>query len=134
MLSRDLRDFMDTNINSKAKFGLYALFVDIAASLRNLRIASGITQKELAEKSHTSYSAIARWEKPGYSGYSLSKLVEIADALNADVRVNLVAREPVILHATYTNSEYAYPTNWESSPRVISSLQQTRPANILSFA
>jgi transcriptional regulator with XRE-family HTH domain len=119
MLSKDLQDFMDSNINSRAKFKLYSLFVDIAASLRNLRQERGMTQGELARLSNTSNSAIARWEKDGYSGYSLSKLVEIADALSADISLEIVPRERYRALASFTKSnvEWVTDANWANAIR-----------------
>lgn len=70
---------------------------DIALQLSALREESGLSQKELAEKLHTSQQHISRIESPGYEGHSLRQLRKVATALNARVRVIL---EPLDQHAS----------------------------------
>lgn len=65
---------------------------DIALQLSALREESGLSQKELAAKLHTSQQNISRLESTGYEGHSLRQLRKVATALNARVRVIL---EPV---------------------------------------
>ncbi len=58
---------------------------DIPAALIEARIAAGLTQKNLAERLDLKPQQIQRWESNGYSGTSLSRLWEVADALGMNV-------------------------------------------------
>jgi transcriptional regulator with XRE-family HTH domain len=62
---------------------------DIALQLSALREQAGLSQKELAEKLHTSQQNISRLESSSYQGHSLRQLRKVADALHARVRVTL---------------------------------------------
>ncbi len=62
---------------------------DIALQLSALREQAGLSQKELAEKLHTSQQNISRLESPSYQGHSLRQLRKVADALHARVHVTL---------------------------------------------
>jgi len=48
--------------------------LDIAQQIYDLRMKSGLTQKQLAERVGTSTSVISRLEDADYQGYSLSML------------------------------------------------------------
>lgn len=50
----------------------------IGYKIARLRQRFGLTQKELAEKIHTSQTAVARLESGDYDGYSLRTLEKIA--------------------------------------------------------
>jgi predicted transcriptional regulator len=60
---------------------------EIAKQVIHLRNKSGMTQKELADKVHTSQSCIARLESGTYKNLSLSFLRRVGGALG--VQVNL---------------------------------------------
>ncbi|MGA0332385.1 MAG: helix-turn-helix domain-containing protein [Kiritimatiellia bacterium] len=62
---------------------------DIALQLSALREQAGLSQKELAEKLHTSQQNISRLESPSYQGHSLRQLRKVAEALHARVRVTI---------------------------------------------
>ncbi|MES2182698.1 MAG: helix-turn-helix transcriptional regulator, partial [Pseudomonadota bacterium] len=66
------------------KFGV---FIKIAHQLFNMRKQTGLSQRALAEKAHTSQSNIIRWETPGCSSYSISKLVEVSNALGYELDI-----------------------------------------------
>ena len=55
----------------------------LAEEVISLRLKAGLTQKELAEKAHTSQPAIARLESGHYTKVSLSFLGRVAKALGA---------------------------------------------------
>ena len=57
---------------------------EVAKQVIGLRIKKGLTQKELAEKVHTSQSCIARLESGTYRNVSLSFLRRVGNALGAD--------------------------------------------------
>ena len=64
----------------------------VAEEIIRLRIAKGWTQRELAERAHTSQPAIARLESGNYRNVSLSFLRKLGAALGA---VPVVHMEPV---------------------------------------
>ena len=78
--------------------------------LKNVRIAVGLSQAELARKLKTTQQQISRLESPGYEGHSLSMLHRVGKALRAQVRVVLepdsagradaLAEDPVPYRAT----------------------------------
>ena len=63
---------------------------DIALQLAALRKASGMSQKELAERVGTSQQQISRLESPAYEGHSLSMIRRVAEALGATLRVEIL--------------------------------------------
>jgi predicted transcriptional regulator len=72
----------------------------VAKEIIRLRLARGWTQRELAERAHTSQPAVARLESGNYRNVSLSFLRKLGAALGA---VPVVHMEPVtdstVLHA-----------------------------------
>jgi transcriptional regulator with XRE-family HTH domain len=62
---------------------------DVALKLASLRKASGLSQKELANRLGTSQQQISRLESPSYEGHSLSMLRRVAEILDATVRVEI---------------------------------------------
>jgi len=64
---------------------------ELAAALIRLRLARGLTQEELAELMHTKQESIARLEG-GSSLPSLSTVKRLADALDAELEINLRPR------------------------------------------
>jgi len=65
---------------------------EVAFQIRRLREAKGLTQKELARKVGCSQQAISAIEQAGYGCHSLPLLRRIAEALDAEVFVALVAK------------------------------------------
>ncbi|MDJ0745856.1 MAG: helix-turn-helix transcriptional regulator [Xenococcaceae cyanobacterium MO_167.B27] len=51
---------------------------------------AGLSQKELVEMINTTQSVISRLEDADYEGHSLSMLSRIAQALNREVKIDLV--------------------------------------------
>jgi transcriptional regulator with XRE-family HTH domain len=60
----------------------------LAATLIRLRLAKGLTQEDLAKLLNTKQESIARLENGG-SLPSLSTMKKIAEALGADLEINL---------------------------------------------
>ena len=87
ILNRELKDaeFRD---EYEALAGEFA----VAKEVIRLRKSNGWTQKELAERAHTSQPAIARLESGNYQSVSLSFLRKIGAALGA---VPVVHMQPV---------------------------------------
>jgi transcriptional regulator with XRE-family HTH domain len=63
---------------------------EIAQKVYDLRMAAGLSQRELAEKVGTKASVICRLEDADYQGHSLTMLQRIAAALGQKVEVNFV--------------------------------------------
>ena len=61
-------------------------------ALRRARIARGLTQKQLAERLDVGQSRVAKLEHPDFPS-TLSKLREAAEALGADVDINIELRD-----------------------------------------
>ena len=65
----------------------------ISEKIAEMRHKAQLTQEQLAQKIHTTKSAISRYENNEYKGYSLSLLQKIASACGADLRVSFVFRK-----------------------------------------
>ena len=65
-----------------------------AANLIRLRLAKGLTQEDLARVLNTKQESIARLESGG-SLPSLSTMKKIANALGADLEINLLPKKSV---------------------------------------
>lgn len=63
---------------------------EIARKIYQMRMKTGLTQQELAERMGTSKSAICRLENADYEGHSLSMLKRIAEALDKRVEIRFV--------------------------------------------
>ena len=62
----------------------------VARKIYDLRIAAGMTQKQLAKLVGTTPSVISRLEDADYEGHSLAMLNRIAAALNKRVKIDFV--------------------------------------------
>ena len=60
---------------------------NIARQLAKLREQSGLSQRELAQKLHTSQAAISRLERSDYEGHSISTLKKYLQALGASMTI-----------------------------------------------
>jgi transcriptional regulator with XRE-family HTH domain len=67
---------------------------EVAREVIRLRIKAGLTQKELAEKAHTSQPAIARLESGNYRNLSLSFLRKVGEALGVEPHVKFQKLKP----------------------------------------
>jgi transcriptional regulator with XRE-family HTH domain len=67
---------------------------DVSLQIVRLRESAGLTQKQLAQRLHTTQQQVSRLESPSYEGHSLSMLRRVAVALNAKVRVVLEPAAP----------------------------------------
>lgn len=65
----------------------------ISEKIAHLRHKARLTQEELAQKIHTTKSAISRYESNNYQGYSVSLLQKIAAACGADLRVSFIHKK-----------------------------------------
>ena len=65
----------------------------ISEKIAELRHKAHLTQEELANRIHTTKSAVSRYESNNYEGYSLSLLQKIAVACGADLQVGFVIKK-----------------------------------------
>ncbi|MCK4248543.1 MAG: helix-turn-helix transcriptional regulator [Candidatus Omnitrophica bacterium] len=89
------KTYMDTLMADKEfsnKFKEEYQNLCISEQIAMARHAAHLTQAELANKIHTTKSAISRYENADYKNYSVSLLSRIADACNADLRVAFLAK------------------------------------------
>ena len=63
---------------------------DLAQKIYDLRVAAGLTQKELARLIGTSESVISRLEDADYAGYSFRTLQRIASAVHKRLEISFV--------------------------------------------
>ena len=78
----------------KKEFDNLAPEYKFAANLIRLRLARGFTQEDLARLLNTKQESIARLEGGG-SLPSLSTMKKLANALGADLEINLLPQKPV---------------------------------------
>ena len=67
--------------------------IEISHQLVRLRIARGLTQKELAARIGCKQADISRLEREDYGGYTISQLKKIATNLDAGIELNLILRK-----------------------------------------
>lgn len=65
----------------------------ISEKISELRHKAHLTQEELAQRIHTTKSAISRYESNEYQGYSISLLQKIAVACGADLEIGFVIKK-----------------------------------------
>jgi len=65
----------------------------ISEKIIKLRKRAHLTQEQLANKIHTTKSAISRYENNKYQGYSVSILQKIAVACGADLRIRFIMKK-----------------------------------------
>ena len=80
---------------------------DIAMKMALLRKEAGLSQKELAQIVGTSQQQISRLESPSYEGHSLSMLRRVAEALDAEVHVEIQQRRRP-KHAAVAEAKTSY--------------------------
>ena len=69
------------------------LNAQVARTIHQMRVESGMTQKQLADLIGTTQSVISRLEDADYEGHSLSMVSRISEALERQVRVQLVGKK-----------------------------------------
>ena len=90
MKTAKIKSYSDKLLENKsfrAKFEEEYRNLVISEKIAQLRHKTRLTQEELAQKIHTTKSAISRYENSDYQGYSLSLLQKIAAACGADLKV-----------------------------------------------
>ncbi len=78
----------------KGDIGTILSFTDLGKCLIALRIASGMTQKELAERLGVKESQISRDERNEYCGITFQRAQKIIDAIHGSKVVITIGYEP----------------------------------------
>jgi transcriptional regulator with XRE-family HTH domain len=91
----------------------------VSILVHEARIAAGLSQEELATLIGTRKSAISRLEDADYKGHSLAMLRRIAEALDLELRIELVPRnkkKAAPAKRAKAQSEASVPAVREESP------------------
>jgi len=91
-----VRTYSDKLLENKAfkeKFEEECKNLVISEKIAELRHKAHLTQEELAQRVHTTKSAISRYESNNYQGYSVSLLQKIASACGADLRISFTFKK-----------------------------------------
>ena len=76
----------------------------VAQLIYDARTEAGLSQTELARMIGTTQSVISRLEDADYEGHSLSMLNRVAQALNREVKIDLVPIVPSLENASFPRS------------------------------
>jgi len=90
---RSFQNYLKEQLKDPAFREVYeeeGLFVELAIRIAHLRQHKGVTQRQLAQRLHTSQQTISRLESPRNGSLSLRTLVRIAHALGKEVKVQFV--------------------------------------------
>ncbi len=63
---------------------------EIPEALIRARIASGLSQKQLAERLGLKEQQLQRWEATRYAGISLDRIHDVAEALGVTIREQVI--------------------------------------------
>lgn len=74
----------------------------VAQLIYDARSSAGLSQTELARMIGTTQSVISRLEDADYEGHSLSMLNRVAQALNREVKIDLVPIVPRLDDASFS--------------------------------
>lgn len=74
----------------KKEFEEEEIYASIAIKIAKIRQDNNLTQKELADRLHTTQQTISRLEDVRNRSYSLRTLIEIAQALGRQLKVEFV--------------------------------------------
>ena len=77
--------------------------VHVAQLIYDARTEAGLSQTELARMVGTTQSVISRLEDADYEGHSLSMLNRVAQALNREVKIDLVPIVPGLEEASFSS-------------------------------
>jgi DNA-binding transcriptional regulator YiaG len=107
-LRRQLRAYEDLREGRVRSRTLQSLS-ELPTSLIEARIASRVTQKTLAGRLGVAEQQVQRWEATGYSGVSVGRVQEVADALG--VRITKKIDFAPARRTSATTKQSARPTN-----------------------
>lgn len=89
-LMDEIREELVQNRDMNAAFQRELTRLRVANQIAALRQKAGLSQAQLAERIGTKQAGVARMERAGYTGYTLTTLAKIAAATGALLQVRLV--------------------------------------------
>ena len=92
---RKTKTYMDKLMNNKEfrkKFDEEYQNICIGEQIARIRHRANLTQDALAKRTHTTKSAISRYENSDYKSYSMPLLNKIAEACGAVLKIDFVAK------------------------------------------
>ncbi len=84
-LQEDLQDK-----NFKKAFDEEDVFARLAVEIAKVREEQGISQRELAERLHTTQQTVSRLENPRNRSFSLTTLIKLARVFHKSLEIRLV--------------------------------------------
>ena len=84
-LKEDLQDK-----NFKKAFDEEDVFARLAVEIAKVREEQGISQRELAERLHTTQQTVSRLENPRNRSFSLTTLIKLATVFHKSLEIHLV--------------------------------------------
>src|SRR5688572_9787730 len=116
-LQRYMQDEARRDPSLPARLRRMKVYFDIAFQLTSMRKKRGLTQAGLAKKMGTTQPNIARWETPGYERYSLSSLLDLAEALNTSLDIRFVERATFEFKESWNQSDKDWPSeaDWRAA-------------------
>ena len=84
-LKEDLRDK-----NFKKAFDEEDVFARLAVEIAKVREAQGLSQRELAERLHTTQQNVSRLENPRNRSFSLTTLIKLAKVFHKNLEIHLI--------------------------------------------
>ncbi len=84
-LKEDLKDPV-----FKKAFEQEEIFAEVAIQIAKLRQASGLSQKSLAKRLHTTQQTVSRLESMNNRSLSLNTLVKFADILHRRIKIEFI--------------------------------------------
>ena len=92
---RKTKTYMDKLMINKEfgeRFGEEYQNICIGEQIAGIRHRANLTQDALAKRTHTTKSAISRYENSDYKSYSIPLLNRIAEACGADLKIDFVTK------------------------------------------
>ena|SRR2546428_5359574 len=89
-LMDEIREELAQDRDLNAAFQRELTRLKVANQIAALRQKAGLSQAQLAERIGTKQAGVARMERAGYTGYTLTTLAKIAAATGALLQVRLV--------------------------------------------
>ena len=89
---RKFRDRLKKDLQNpavKKSFEHEEIFASLAIQIAKFRQKEGLSQKDLAQKLHTTQQTISRIENTSNRSFSVNTLVKVADALHRQLKIEL---------------------------------------------
>jgi transcriptional regulator with XRE-family HTH domain len=105
-LQKEVDDYLKLKSGAVRTFEISNL-ADLPNVLISSRIASGMTQRELAERLSLKEQQIQRYETQGYEGASFARIADVANAIGLDVPGSIILAETHSLDAVIKRAAVA---------------------------